>query len=91
MRDIKLRGTVYQEVHVDVSVVLDQAIELFRKYYQIHDVDGIESGKMYEHVEYHTSHSWTSKENRGAPTTQQADALKAVDMLRVMMKDRNVS
>jgi hypothetical protein len=84
----EFRARAVLNVDVDQYEVVNETIKLFRKRFNIYNVDGIDdNGRMYENVEYHTSHSWTSKEDRGKPTPEQILAINAVILLEKLSKD----
>jgi hypothetical protein len=41
---------------------------------------------MVEYCEYATSHSWTSKEDRGEPTPAQKKTLEVIEELKLLKK-----
>jgi hypothetical protein len=82
MESIRLTGTTDIEVFVNPSDVIREAIKLVRKGFALTNVDTLEGDRMFEYVEYATSHSWQDKEDRGIATKDQKKALTAIDILK---------
>lgn len=76
---MKCRKTIYDEVDVLVEDALDGIIRQIEAKYNLHRLDTIEDRYLYREVEYHTSHSWYSKE-RIRPATEMDE--KVLETLR---------
>lgn len=83
---IKLKGWRSERTEIEIAEkdVIDSVIDNIRIKQALSNVDGIDKNRMYEIVEYHTSHSWTQKEDRGVATSSQKKALEVIDFLRKM-------
>lgn len=81
---IKLNGweTRYvEDIKFSISDIIDAAIQIIRRKRNLRNVDGYEKGRLHEHVEYATSHSWINKEDRGPASKEQIEALDAIKFL----------
>ena len=80
---MKLTGTTEVEVEVSKYAVVAAATKLLQEAYGLNSVDGLDSeGRMVQSVEYHTSHSWDVREDRGEPGKEQVEALAAIAVLK---------
>lgn len=80
--NVVFRARTAIKVEVSPGEVIAETIKMFREHFKIDNVDGIDNkGHMFEDVEYATSYSWISRENRGKPTAEQRDAIRAVELL----------
>lgn len=81
---IKLNGWEtrhVKDVELSVSDVIDAVIKVIRRKRNLRNVDGHEQGRLHEHVEYATSHSWINKEDRGPASKEQIEALDIISFL----------
>lgn len=88
MKKEKMRVETNVDAYVESSEIVKATIKMFRKHFNVDAIDGIDDkGRMYEWAEYATSHTWTTKEDRGEPTQEQKEILKAVELLRKLEKE----
>jgi hypothetical protein len=84
---IRLKGwrSQHVEVELDEKDIVEAVIKMLRKKHKLENVDKLdEKGRMVEYVEYATSHSWISKEDRGKPTPAQKKALEFIEELQTL-------
>lgn len=81
---MELKGWHTEHVKVDLSdsTIIEVAITILKKRHKLENVDGIDKGRMYEIVEYATSHSWLDKEDRGEPTENQLKTIQVIEGLK---------
>lgn len=70
-----------KEIEISDSDVIDAVIRLIREKRGVTNADGYEKGRLHEHVEYATSHSWINKEDRGPASKEQKEALDVIAFL----------
>ena len=87
---IKVKGlrTEFVEIELHERDILERAVTIVRKRRGLINVDTIDDNdQMYEHVEYATSHSWISKQERGKASEDQKEAQKAIKLLQKLSRE----